>query len=57
MVLNNRVMVNTEKAIKFLNDNEVFKNGYPALGLKEYVATQMQKYLEQELSIIKNRNK
>ena len=42
-------MINTAKAIKFLNDQELFKTSYPEDDLQEHIARQMQKYADQQL--------
>ena len=43
-------MINTAKAIKFLNDQELFKTSYPEDDLQEHIARQMQKYADQQLT-------
>lgn len=42
-------MINTEKAIKFLEDQELTKDSYPYDDLQEHIARQMQKYADQQL--------
>mgnify|MGYP000527758265 CR=1 FL=1 len=43
--------MNTEKALKFLNDRELYKNSYPEDDLQEHIARQMQEYSNEQLLI------
>lgn len=43
--------MNTEKALKFLNDRELYKNSYPEDDLQEHIARQMQEYADQQLNL------
>ena len=43
--------MNIEKALKFLNDRELYKNSYPEDDLQEHIARQMQEYSNEQLLI------
>jgi hypothetical protein len=47
-------MIDTKKAIKFLDDQELWRESYPEDDLQEHIARQMQEYANQELSFNKD---